>query len=318
MNQQAHAPAAVKAVTRLGQAWILTKAVAGAAGGAATGATRAAAAVAIPIIVQNPMFQAWAVSKYKDISAWFGRWRTGQQLLNKAARNKLFQEGFDAAAKQGENLCDAALTDSKASAAVLAASAKIRELFSKALQIDIKPLFTWAYKLGTSPLNLTVAITAGMVYAARKSGVPISPVIKVLLKKGPGSGVREHIRYIGRVMAYYTGADEEMKEIVHEFVFKKFLGRVGFKSPSPTPRKPPTTTELVQSLHIRPRTPTPRARTPTPYFTPRIRSIGTTPRVLFSPLRKLTPARNRRVVIIQPRRTLRDIVQTALRRVRRR
>jgi len=163
---------------------------------------------------------------------------------------------------------------------------------------NIRPILRWAYKLGTNPVTLATAVGLSMIALAKRSGVPYSPALKRLLKEGAGAGAREHMRYIGRIMSYYLGIDEELRGLIDEAVFRKLM-RV--KTPSPQRTKTPTPSKLTiaQSLKIspkkspiktptpkpktptpKPKTPTPKPRTPTPKPrtpTPRRVNIGTSP-----------------------------------------
>jgi hypothetical protein len=106
----------------------------------------------------------------------------------------------------------------------------------------VKSVFQLAKEFATSPLGVTVMIAGAIL----RSGVPISPVFKKFLQKGPGSGFRETCRYIGRVMNYYLGLDDELQTLLHN--------KMGLKSPK-SPNNPPTPVKLTPKSPNNPPTP---------------------------------------------------------------
>ena len=222
-------------------------------------------------------------TKYGRFAQW---WKQSASNKQKAQLIDSLQKQIEALQKQtAENLLKNPTVTKEAAATF---SSEAYKKLSEYLQVpNIRPTLMWAYKLGTSPLGLATAIASAMLYIARRSDVPFSPVLKSLLAKGPGSGIRENMRYIGRVMNYYAGADAELQGLIHDFIFKKFLGKTGFKSPSPVPTRVPSPQILAKSLDLKPKSPTPTPRLPTP--TPRLPTP--TPRLATPTPRMTTPER---------------------------
>ena len=152
----------------------------------------------------------------------------------------------------------AGLTNPKVSNAVTEPGLEAMSSASGISEPILKKLFRLAKQYATSPLGVSLMIAGAIL----RSGVPISPVFKKFLQKGPGSGFRETCRYIGRVMNYYLGLDDELQTLIHN--------KMGLKSPK-SPNRPVMVSQMIQTspkTPIRLRTPTPktpiRLRTPTP------------------------------------------------------
>ena len=126
----------------------------------------------------------------------------------------------------------AGLTNPKVSNAVTGPGLEAMSSASGIPEPAVKSLFQLAKQYATSPLGVSVMIAGAIL----RSGVPISPVFKKFLQKGPGSGFRETCRYIGRVMNYYLGLDDELQTLIHN--------KMGLKSPSPIKIQPLANTKV--------------------------------------------------------------------------
>ena len=148
----------------------------------------------------------------------------------------------------------AGLTNPKVSNAVTEPGLEAMSSASGISEPILKKLFRLAKQYATSPLGVSLMIAGAIL----RSGVPISPVFKKFLQKGPGSGFRETCRYIGRVMNYYLGLDDELQTLIHN--------KMGLKSPK-SPNRPVMVSQMIQTspkTPIRLRTPTPK--TPSPNY----------------------------------------------------
>ena len=156
-----------------------------------------------------------------------------------------------------ENLAAAAMKDPGVCAEFAAHMNKVGPALSHDTGISlptIKGTFEIAKQYVTSPLGVSLMIAGAIL----RSGVPISPVFKKFLQKGPGSGFRETCRYIGRVMNYYLGLDDEFQTLIHN--------KMGLKTPSPVPVKiktpSPVPVKIKTPSPVRPKTPSPVKLTP--------------------------------------------------------
>jgi len=126
----------------------------------------------------------------------------------------------------------AGLTNPKIAKAVTGPGLEAMSNASGIPEPAVKTVFQLAKEFATSPLGVTLMIAGAIL----RSGVPISPVFKKFLQKGPGSGFRETCRYVGRVMNYYLGLDDELQTLIHN--------KMGLKSPK-SPNNPPAPVKLT-------------------------------------------------------------------------
>lgn len=200
--------------------------------------------------VSNPTAAYVVYDKATGLMRWSGGW------VMRPIRYVMSVSEFKRLLKAKENVAAAAMTDPDVCKEFAAHMNKVGPSLSHDTDIPvpaIKSVFQLAKQYVTSPLGVSLMIAGGIL----RSGVPISPVFKKFLQKGPGSGVRETFRYIGRVMNYYLGLDDELQTLIHN--------KMGLKSPSPVRIKTPSPVRMKTPSPVRMKTPSPvRMKTPSP------------------------------------------------------
>jgi hypothetical protein len=209
---------------------------------------------------------AWAASNpaaaymIYDKTTGFMRWSGGWVM--RPIRYVMTKIEFQRLLKAHENLAAAAMTDPGVCKEFAAHMNKAGPSLSHDTGIPepvVKSVFQLAKEFATSPLGIAVMLAGAIL----RTGVPISPVFKKFLQKGPGSGFRETCRYIGRVMNYYLGLDDELQTLIHN--------KMGLKSPSPikikTPSPVPVKIKTPSPVKIKTPSPVP-VKTPSPVNTP--------------------------------------------------
>ena len=182
---------------------------------------------------------AWAASNpaaaymIYDKTTGFMRWSGGWVM--RPIRYVMTKIEFQRLLKAKENLAAAAMTDPGVCKEFATHMNKAGPSLSHDTGIPepaVKSVFQLAKEFATSPLGVSLMIAGAIL----RTGVPISPIFKKFLQKGPGSGFRETCRYIGRVMNYYLGLDDELQTLIHN--------KMGLKSPK-SPNNPPAPVKLT-------------------------------------------------------------------------
>ena len=192
--------------------------------------------------VSNPTAAYVVYDKATGLMRWSGGW------VMRPIRYVVTKLEFQRLLKAKENVAAAAMTDPGVCQEFAAHMNKVAPSLSHDTDIPvpaIKSVFQLAKQYVTSPLGVSLMIAGGIL----RSGVPISPVFKKFLQKGPGSGVRETFRYIGRVMNYYLGLDDELQTLIHN--------KMGLKSPSPVRMKTPSPVRMKTPSPVSPKSPSP-------------------------------------------------------------